>query len=316
MLTPIMLRFDDTLAIDRVPPSRQLDALGRLFDGLNSAARSAQVQAILDYVAAGRGSLAGLFEARQDGATQGVVLAMLQPGRTAVLWPPRAEPGLEAQLDTQIRDDLLRVATAFMAQGRCRIAQAQLDAEPGEDDLFLRRAGYQWLADLLYMMVGESGLPLWPPTSTLVFEPYSATNHARLARLIERTYEDTLDCPQLNGVRDLSDVLAGYRATGQFTPKWWLLVREGSQDVGCLLCADHPSQQALELVYMGLVPEARGRGWGKQVVEHCLWLAREASRRQVLVAVDTANLPATRVYGEAGFTVWDRRSTYLRIFPE
>ena len=33
------------------------------------------------------------------------------------------------------------------------------------------------------------------------------------------TYEGTLDCPVLNGLRDMSDVLAGYRSTGHYHPE-------------------------------------------------------------------------------------------------
>ena len=98
-------------------------------------------------------------------------------------------------------------------------------------------------------------------------------------RLVERTYEGTLDCTALNGVRDIDDVINGYQATGVFRPENWLFVRSGGQDVGVLLLADHPQARHWELMYMGLVPEVRGRGWGRQIARYAQWLApRRACR--------------------------------------
>ena len=62
------------------------------------------------------------------------------------------------------------------------------------------------------------------------------------------------------------EVLSGYRTTGVFDPQRWLLVRQDGEDVGCLLLADHPTSSQWELVYMGLVPEVRGRGLGIELV--------------------------------------------------
>jgi len=133
--------------------------------------------------------------------------------------------------------------------------------------------------------------------------------------VLEATYEQTLDCPVLNGVRQIEDVLVGYRSTGAFSPDYWLIVRHGGKDVGCLLLADHPQHDNIELVYMGVMSSLRGRGWGIQITRQAQWLTRRAGRRRLVLAVDAANTPAVRMYAEAGFQTWDRRSVYLRRFP-
>ena len=93
------------------------------------------------------------------------------------------------------------------------------------------------------------------------------------------SYEGTLDCPALNGVRDLPDVLASYRACGEFDPaERWFIACRGERDVGCLLLADHPDADQWEIVYVGLVPEERGRGSGLALTRHAQWLARQAGR--------------------------------------
>ena len=64
---------------------------------------------------------------------------------------------------------------------------------------------------------------------------------------------------------------------------------------------------------MGLVPEFRGRGWGRQIARYAQWTARGAGVERLLVAVDATNRPAEKVYRSAGFEIWERRSVFLRF---
>ena len=66
---------------------------------------------------------------------------------------------------------------------------------------------------------------------------------------------------------------------------------------------------------MGLVPDVRGRGWGRQITRYAQWLARGAKVERIVVAVDTANEPAAGVYRSSGFEMWDRRAVYVRFPP-
>jgi ribosomal protein S18 acetylase RimI-like enzyme len=117
----------------------------------------------------------------------------------------------------------------------------------------------------------------------------------------------------LNGVRSIADVLDGYRAYGVFNPKLWLIARHADSDVGCLILADHPRHGNLELVYMGVVPECRGRGWGGTLARQAQWMARTLGRPRLVLAVDAANQPAIAAYVAAGFQAWDRRRAMVRF---
>jgi RimJ/RimL family protein N-acetyltransferase len=240
----------------------------------------------------------------------GAVLSQIQPGRTAVVWPPRivsGEPrGTAARLMAATRQRL--------AAGDVRIAQAMLDRHVPADERILQEAGFEYLTDLLYLVCLEVELPGSLPRGPLEFEPYSAAGHHRLARMVKATYERTLDCPRLNGVRKIEEVLAGYRATGLFDPNRWLIVRHRGRDVGCLLLADHPEHKNEELVYMGLAASERGHGWGMDVTRHAQWLTRRAGRSRLVLAVDAENGPAIKVYAAAGFRAWDRRRVYVKVF--
>jgi ribosomal protein S18 acetylase RimI-like enzyme len=115
------------------------------------------------------------------------------------------------------------------------------------------------------------------------------------------SYEATLDCPALCGVRRTEDILAGHMAAGQFKPDLWTLLECDGQPAGVLLLNPVPDAQCLELVYIGLSVAARGRGLGRRLMEHALWQAAEQPQPVIAVAVDRANVPATRLYRDFSF---------------
>src|SRR5690606_13719752 len=158
-------------------------------------------------------------------------------------------------------------------------------------------------------------VPASPPhtdASDLEFVPCPPDANERLAAVVEATYEATLDCPRLDGWRATADVLDGYRATGEYDPSRWLIVRHQGQDVGCLLLTEHGESGHWELLYMGLARPYRGRGWGLRLVERALQEVRRAGRQQLVLAVDRQNHPALRVYRRSGFVPWARRKVLAR----
>ena len=82
--------------------------------------------------------------------------------------------------------------------------------------------------------------------------------------------------------------------------------------LGCLLLTEHPAEKNWELIYFGVVPEARGSGQGLEIVRQAQWLTGQSSAERLVLAVDAANSPAIAVYAAAGFEAWDRRSVFLR----
>jgi GNAT superfamily N-acetyltransferase len=150
-----------------------------------------------------------------------------------------------------------------------------------------------------------------PVLETIVFDP--RTNADRFARILEQTYSGSLDCPAINGVRTGSEALEGHRNSGVFDASRWKIYRDGGIDAGVLLLNDHPEQNSWEVVYVGVVPEARGRGLGKSMLLSGLSEARDSGRASVLLAVDRRNKYARRVYSELGFVELGLRAVYVRI---
>jgi len=300
----------DKLTIGPAPPERVQQALWLVLGEMPQEDRSAATRLLLDETRRGGPSLDGLLEARRCRRSVGAVLFQVQAGGIAVVWPPRLVRG--EPLDTA--ESLLDAATTRLAEKPVAAAHVLLPQVTQSDDRLLRGAGFAPVAELLYLAICCESFPSSAPAGPLEFEAYGEARHGRLARVVEATYRDTLDCPGLDDGRPIEDILAGYRATGVFSPDRWLIVRHDRRDVGCLLLADHPTAENMELVYMGLVPSARGHGWGTQIARHAQWLAGEAGRRRLVLAVDAANGPALRSYGAAGFEAWDRRQVYFRRF--
>jgi ribosomal protein S18 acetylase RimI-like enzyme len=251
----------------------------------------------------------GLFVARRGDALVGAVWVQFQPGKTASLLGPAVGAGEPAAT----ADALLAAALGQARSRPLELIQALVETDAGEPADRLRAFGFNWTADLLYLVSETAAFPTSPPQNELTYEPYSNGQRQRMTRIIERTYQETRDCPALNGRRDVDDVLAGYAAVGAFDPARWLFARHGSRDVGCLLLADHPGDDQWELVYMGLEASARGRGWGFQLARHAQWMTACAGRPRLVLAVDAANAPALSVYVQAGFSAWDRRSVLVKL---
>ncbi len=298
-----------TVSIGSASSENVSEALRLAFRDLDPENREPYVRLLEESVRSGDLPIEGVIEARRGGELVGAVLSQPQAGRAAVIWPPRIVPGEPATTAAS----LLNRASELVASQGIRVAQALLGTLCEEDDAVLRGGGYEPLADLIYLTSQEDVFPRSSPAVTLEFEASCPANQERLVRTLEATYEGTLDCPQLNGVRTTEDVLEGYRATGAFDPARWLIARHQQHDVGCLLLAEHPDDESWELVYMGLIVSARGHGWGVEIARYAQWLTARAGRSWLTVGVDAANVPAIRMYHTAGFREWDRRTVYLKV---
>ncbi len=246
-----------------------------------------------------------------DGRLLGAAWAQWHAGGTATFWPS------QWTVDGPPRPDPLLCALAEDAAARgCTLAQSLLPSDDSLSEQGLASAGFERLAALEYLAApaaaDDAALRRSASADGAVeFIAATAAEHAQLAAIVERTYVATLDCPPLNGRQDARHVLADYERIGAPRDQRWQIVRAAGVDVGCLLLADHPQQDQVELVYMGLVPEVRGRGWGELVALRARQQARAWRRGRVVLAVDAANRPAVNLYRRAGFTVFDRRAAWI-----
>ncbi len=294
--------------IVRCPPERLQESLGLVLVELSPNQRQEVATTLLHVEDPHELANEPLWISLQSGEISGAAWGQRLSGNLAIFWPPR----LNAGTDDAVADQLAAAVIADLDHKNIDLTQVLLES-PSESEIErLRRLGFRHLADLDFLTCEAERFPRTHTSTDIQFEAYTGRERARLAGLIERTYEGTLDCTDLNGVRDIDDVIIGYQGTGVYRPENWFFVRFDNADIGVLLLADHPAAAYWELVYMGLVPEARGRGWGRQIVLQSQWLGRRAKIDRIVLAVDTSNLPAVRTYAKSGFHSWNKRSVYIR----
>lgn len=289
------------------PPDQRLSALELLLAETPHAMRERQLNAML--VALEEEAPACRLQAAIRGAgVVGAALATTQAGRSAMLQAPRLVSG---ERET-VADRLLAELGHWLDGQGVRVTQTLLEPLDLLDADRLARSGYEQACTLCYLVCEAENFPPLAPDGPLQFVPWRPADDGRFAPVIEATYDQTQDCPRLNGVRTTPDVLAGYRATPAGAKGPWFVAQAGEKIAGCLLLADHAATDQYELMYMGVAPAFRGAGLGRWIVAHAQEQTRVAGRKQLVLAVDAQNRPARAIYAACGFRIFTERLVYLR----
>ena len=301
------------VAVSAALPRQRRLALELLLRDLPAAERRETIRDVLSAADQGETCLDGLLIAWRAGRPVGAALYLLQPGHVAFLWPPSVA---ERAASAEVEDVLLQQVCRELDAAGVKLAQSLLEAGQDRAAGALLRNGFPYITELLYLEhpVRRSELP--PRTGSperIVFSP--ETNRHRFAEVIERTYIGSMDCPSIHGTRSGLEALESHASAGVHDPSLWWIYSSAGEDAGVLLLTSHPEQNAWEVVYVGVVPEARGRGLGRTMMIDALQDARVAGRELVLLAVDCENISAQRIYDSLGFVETTRRAVHLRLRP-
>jgi ribosomal protein S18 acetylase RimI-like enzyme len=287
-------------------------------------------------VARGELNPADLLVAQAGGTPIGAVFCQRLPGSIAVIWPPGANGNDRAVEDVLTAAALehvagVKVVQAFLPPEEARRAEPllragfrrvarvrQMDRPPGPP---LPRSGGEGLGVRGLRSLGQnaasSGRGPQPPSPRpspteaggegerqplpVSLVPYANTDPADFERTLLRAHDDSLDCPELHGVRTPDEVLAGYRDCAPDLSGWWL-ARVGDESVGAVILGPG------ELSFVGVVPERRGQGIGRALVEAAVSWHAELS-----LIVDERNAPAIALYRSLGFQTVGSRDVYLLL---
>lgn len=310
-----------------VPPALAVAAVSRLLAHAPGNPRDAARRFLA--TAANHGIDPALMWATWDdqGQPREVCLAVCGSGRTATMFLAPPDPShSQTEVDRlgadQARAEAIRAALAGLRQlGSDRVVLAQALASPEEPWAVraFQEAGFLGVGRLVYLrrplgLSGGPSLPDWPPGVSLAsLATFGGVERwrQRLEHLLDATYEQTLDCPALCGLRKTSDVLASHLAVGRFDARHWNVLCEGDEWIGCILLTRLPEMRSVELVYFGLTPKARGRGLGKALLQHGLRNIARLDADEVTCAVDQGNAPAIRLYRSANFTDFGSRHAFV-----
>lgn len=265
---------------------------------LGSNGIPADSQEVLDFLtlAEQRGlGIGDMWVAQRDQQIVWALLAMPTPGRTVLLFLPN-----HFSKDEAMAALVIAVCDHFGSRD-VRLAQLLLDPRDIAGQRLFASHGFRRMAELIYMHAPlrvQSMPPALPPG--FAWESYSPRTHALFSSTIVETYRESLDCPGLNGLREIEDVLAGHKGAGQFNPRYWFVLTERNVGRGAMLLTRIPGADAAELVYLGLVPEARRRGLGEVLMHQAMASASEMGATRLSLAVDSANAPALKLYCRFG----------------
>ena len=249
-----------------------------------------------------------------------VCLTIEGPGKTAMCFASGPESGQALDDRASERGFLLRTLVEHLSPERVSLAQAL----PEPHELWAMRAyeeaGFRHAGELAYMELELAGRGRkrppepahWPEgVRTRCVKNAETTDRSHLLSVLESSYIDTLDCPELCGLRATEDVLASHLATGVFDPSLWTLAFEGDEPIGCSLVSLIPENGSAELVYIGLAPSGRRRGLGRALLEHAITELHRRKIERLVCAVDQRNVPAVRLYKSLDFQVFSSRSAWV-----
>ena len=250
----------------------------------------------------------GIWWIRDARDIRAVAMVTCSKGRVGFLHhSPTAAKGVNREALVEL---VRAIAHEALTDGTSML-QSLLDMESTRDADILTEAGFEELAELLYMRRNLNELPESPDFSPWSFRNYHQFEEEELIETIRLTYQGTCDCPRLSGVRELKDVIISHKFTGRFSPEWWWVVYCKDRPAGCILVNRFTSGHSAEIAYMGVAPSFRGQQLGYALL---CWASNHIRTKNVDVlhlAVDTQNTFAKDLYERFCFQETQRKRCFI-----
>jgi mycothiol synthase len=301
-------------SVPAIRPAREEEwpeAFRLIFQATPESERKARVLHGIDMVRLGELQHEGIWVALEPDRVKGAMICLTVPGASALVWPPQAEPGDQ---HAAIEDALMTHGCAWLRSQGVRVAQSLLEEHDQQLAEPLLRNGFQKVTSLAYMRHDLNRLQ-GRPTDSLCYRTYREVDPELFKATLEQTYVGTLDCPELNGVRSMDEIVAGHVSQGRHDPERWWLAFVDDLPVAVLMLTAIPEWRGWDLSYLGVVPAARRKGFARNLAHKALWEARRAGQSKLTLSVDRRNLPARDLYESLGFVSYDRRDVYLGLWP-
>jgi ribosomal protein S18 acetylase RimI-like enzyme len=285
-------------------------ALRLILGSEGQVADEAQARELMKFTAQRGINLADIWVSETGGRVHWAALPVVSPGRTVLFF------GTSATLlgsDLSAMDLGLNAICRHYGVQDVQLAQVLLDpADQITIDGYARHE-FVRMADLIYLQknIRRTAHPGQLPHEFRLLN-YSEQTHAGFARGVLESYHDSLDCPALNGMRNIEDILAGHKAAGPFDPKDWFILLRGDLPVAVLLLCKTHLADGMELVYLGLIPKIRGLGIGNYLMQIAEARVYEHRLQKLTLAVDSKNQPALKLYYRHGMQQIGTKTAMMR----
>ena len=265
-------------------------------------------------------------------------LFVSSPGRTAFIYTSGSPVAKGAEDDSAAQ--ALKQLCRWAFEQDCNLLQVMLEPADNVRRQICLRSGFKQLTDLIYLFRSCKRQEAEYTTSENVnWLIYDKKHHDLFKQVLLETYRDSLDCPELENIREAEDVIRSHKSSGCFDPRCWklLLCGESPEDLskadpkrekqlieidqqffkgeskgcsagGVILLAPLQDGSTMELVYMGLSPAVRGRGLAKVLLHEALACAGRSGANSMVLAVDCRNYIAHQLYKSFGFHEAIRRT--------
>jgi mycothiol synthase len=250
--------------------------------------------------------MVGLYDGQMIHAS----LFVPQAGGTAFVFLSRpAQTGPEGAEHWELAAQTLREMCRWASLEGSNLLQVLIEPTDTVRRELCLAADFRHLTDLIYMFrIGEEEPAGLQTHGELSWLKYDQQHHDLFKQVIKQTYRGSLDCPELDELRDIEDVVGSHKAAGVFDRRYWQLLIRGDKPIGVLLLIPLRASEAMELTYMGLCPGARGEGLGAFMLQEAISCARQCQNRMLALAVDCRNQIAFQLYGRFGFKTGLRRT--------
>jgi ribosomal protein S18 acetylase RimI-like enzyme len=293
-------------------PEQWRSAFRVLFQGLPEPQRDERVATALRMARAGELDADGIIVVQDEQELLGAILCLPVAGAGGLVWPPQAAVGDAVSL---IEDQLTQFGCAWLRQQGTKLAQALLAPDEVQLATPLVRSGFRHVTRLWYLrrdlrlgLVAQDS-----PFERLSYASYENTRREVFHRTLLLTYQESLDCPEVNGVRSIEEIIAGHKAQGKLgARRWWLALHE-AEPAGVLLLSEMPESGSWDISYLGVVPQLRRRGLGRELTTKALIEARTFRASEATLSVDARNLHAWKLYRNLGFEPYGQREVYLAL---
>jgi ribosomal protein S18 acetylase RimI-like enzyme len=164
--------------------------------------------------------------------------------------------------------------------------------------------------------------PIAPQRDELVFTSYDKQMHDRFFQAFQSSFTGSLDPTMEWDAEHPEESFMLFRDRfGHHDPNLWVLASDSSgRDVGFVLFQHFLGGRYAGdtvLLYTAVVPEARGRGYGEEIVREGLRRVRQrrGADARVSLTVSETNVPARRIYDRLGFRAVEDFSVYVMERP-